>query len=192
MIHKSTVQSFWSPKTVWYSFGLCFKHPATMEKTYPEFQVNFSLELRLPKKKWEILLEIEIKACNIDKYMYRYLVKVHFIQDTDVQGSDSDRQIRSHGPTRDLFHGDVPGPVYPFSSFIISLTIEKRRWLLFCGHCKFSGQFCHFWSTKYVMDDTETTRMIMLMIKCKLFISRFNENVKNLHSEAYKSYVMTH
>ena len=117
--------------------------------------------------------------------MSRYLVKDHFRQDTEVQGSGSDRQIRSHGPTSDPFHGNLPGPLYPFSSYIISLTIEKRRWLLLCGHCKFSVKFCHFWSTKYVMDDTETTRMIMLMITCKLFISRFNENVKNLHSQAY-------
>ena len=36
------------------------------------------------------------------------------------------------------------------------------------------------------MDDTETTRMIMLMITSKLFISRFNENVKNSHGLKYR------
>ena len=47
--------------------------------------------------------------------MSRYLVKDHFRQDTEVKGFDSDRQIRSHGPTSDLFDGDLPGPIYGIS-----------------------------------------------------------------------------
>ena len=39
--HKSTAQSFWSPKTVWYSFGLCFKQPATTANTHFEFWPSF-------------------------------------------------------------------------------------------------------------------------------------------------------